>query len=73
LSPAQIASITGQALLSEQSNCAIWAWFAGGPLTNKKEHPDWSDIVKIITLMRPALVTPMTFFPLQDIGSLIFR
>ena len=33
LSPAQIVSMTGQALLSEQSKDDIWACCSGGPLT----------------------------------------
>jgi hypothetical protein len=60
LSPAQIASITGQALLSEQSNCAICAWVSGGPWTNKNEHPAWSDSAKIIVPIKLNLVTDIT-------------
>jgi hypothetical protein len=62
LSPAQIASTTGQALLSEHSNDAIWGWSAGGPLTNKNEHPGWSETAKTIAPIKPALAI-MTFHP----------
>jgi hypothetical protein len=61
LSPAQIRSNTGQPLPSEHSKNGTSAWFAGGPLTNKNEHPDWSDTVTINAPINPALVTPMTF------------
>ena len=39
-SPAQIASNTGQPRPLVQSNSGASAWFAGGPLTNRNEHPD---------------------------------
>ena len=60
LSPAQIVSSTGQALLSEQSTDASLAWLAGGPLTNKNEHPDCSDSVTIIAMAKPGRFPSMT-------------
>jgi len=52
-------SSTGSVLLSEQENDTLWAWSSGGPWTNKNEHPDWSENVAIIVLIKATLVTLM--------------
>ncbi len=72
LSPAQITSTTGQALLSEHSNDATSAWLFGGPLTNRNEHPEESDNIRIIALSNLILAMNMTLPP-EVVDSLVTR